>query len=266
MIKLIVSDLDGTIVPEGTFDINPEFDKVFSTFIDKGVNVILASGRHANNIKKLLPMIKDRAYILSDTGATLLHKDKALIKHHLNKETVRYLLDYLHDDAGCEVALSNDIGYYTEPRDKFINDNVFADVKEVGYIVDNVYEHLDGVTKLTAMTKDPVQEVIAPLKEKFKNELHIVQSGTIWFDITKIGVTKGEGVKFVQNLLGVKKEETIGFGNSENDIPLLNECGMAYTVEDASDAVKKHANEVLPDVFNNGVLNELKRILTQQFT
>ena len=261
MIKLIASDLDGTIVPEGTFDINPEYDKIFSEFIDKGVNVILASGRHANNIKKLLPLIKNKAYILSDTGATLLHNDKPLIKHHLNEETVRYLLDYLHNEMGCEVALSNDIGYYTEPRDKFINENVFADAKEVGYIVDNVYDYLKDVTKLTAMTKDSVQDVITPLKERFKDELHIVQSGSIWFDITKIGVTKGEGVKFVQNLLGIKKEETVGFGNSENDIPLLNECGMAYTVEDASDAVKKHANKVLPDVLNDGVLNELKKLL-----
>ena len=38
---------------------------------------------------------------------------------------------------------------------------------------------------------------------------------------------------------------------------------MAYTVEDASDAVKKHANEVLPDVFHDGVLNELKKILKE---
>lgn len=261
MIKLIATDLDGTIVPEGTFDINPEYDVVLSKLIEKGVNVILASGRHANNIRKLLPSIKDKAYILSDTGATLLHKDKALIKHYMNNETVRYLLDYLHDEAGCEVAISNNIGYYTEHRDVFINENVFSNVEEVGYIVDDVKKHLNDVTKLTVMTKDNVQKTMAPLKEKFKDELHIVQSGSIWFDITKIGVTKGEGVKFVQELLGIKKDETIGFGNSENDIPLLNECGTAYTVSDADENVKKHADAVVPDVYNDGVLNELKNIL-----
>lgn len=261
MIKLIATDLDGTIVPEGTFDINPEYDVVLSKLIEKGVNVILASGRHANNIRKLLPSIKDKAYILSDTGATLLHKDKALIKHYMDNDTVRYLLDYLHDEAGCEVALSNNIGYYTEHRDVYINENVFSNVEEVGYIVDDVKKHLNDVTKLTVMTKDNVQKIMAPLKEKFKDELHIVQSGSIWFDITKIGVTKGEGVKFVQELLGIKKDETIGFGNSENDIPLLNECGTAYTVSDADENVKKHADAVVPDVYNDGVLNELKNIL-----
>ena len=54
MIKLIVSDLDGTIVPEGIFDINPEYDKTFEKLLDKGVNVILASGRHEKKKKKLL--------------------------------------------------------------------------------------------------------------------------------------------------------------------------------------------------------------------
>ncbi len=261
MVKLIVSDLDGTIVPEGTFDINPEYDKVFSKLIDKGINVILASGRHANNIRKLLPSVKDKAYILSDTGATLLYNDKALIKHYLNKETVSYLLDYLHDEAGCEVALSNDIGYYTEHRDKYINENVFSNVDEVGYIVDDVKAYLKDVTKLTVMTKDPVDTITAPLKEKYKNELSIMQSGSIWFDITKLGVTKGEGVKYVQQLLNIKKEETVGFGNSENDIPLLNECGTAYVVADSSENVKKHATEIVSDVYNDGPLIELKKLL-----
>lgn len=260
MIKLIVSDLDGTIVPEGTFDINPEYDKTFEKLLDRGVNVILASGRHANNIKKLLPSIKNRAYILSDNGATLLYKGEPLIKHYLKTDTVSFLLDYLHDEMKCEVALSNDIGYYTEERDKFINENVFSDVKEVGYIVDDVKKYLNDVTKLTVMTKTPAK-IISILKEKYDNELNILQSGSIWFDITKKGVNKGEGVKYVQNLLNIKKEETIGFGNSENDISLLNQCSEAYVVADAHDEVKKHATKVIPDVYNDGPLSELKKLL-----
>lgn len=260
MVKLIVSDLDGTIVPEGTFDINKEYDIVFDKLLNKGINIILASGRHANNIKKLLPTINDRAYILSDNGATLLHKDKPVIKHYLKNDTVSFLLDYLHDEMGCEVALSNDIGYYTEERDKYINENVFSNVKEVGYIVKNVKEHLNDVTKLTVMTKTP-GKIISILKEKYDNELNILQSGSIWFDVTKKGINKGEGVKYVQNLLGIKKEETIGFGNSENDISLLNQCGEAFVVADAHDEVKKHATKVIPDVYNDGPLIELKKLL-----
>ena len=262
MIKLIVSDLDGTIVPEGTFDINEEYDKTFEKLLDKGINVILASGRHANNIKKLLPTIKDRVYILSDNGATLLHEDKPIIKHYLNTDTVKFLLDYLHDEMNCEVALSNDIGYYTEERDKYINENVFANVKEVGYIVDNVHKYLENVTKLTVMSKTPIQ-IIKILKEKYEDELNILQSGSIWFDITAKGINKGEGVKYVQNLLNIKKEETVGFGNSENDISLLNQCEEAYVVSDAHDEVKKHATKIVPDVYNDGVLIELKHLLSK---
>ena len=261
MIKLIVSDLDGTIVPEGTFDINEEYDKTFEKILDKGINVILASGRHANNIKKLLPSIKDRVYILSDNGATLLHKDKPIIKHYLKTDTVKFLLDYLHDEMNCEVALSNDVGYYTEKRDKFINENVFSNVKEVGYIVDNVHEYLQDVTKLTVMSKTPAK-IISILKEKYDKELNILQSGSIWFDITAKGINKGEGVKYVQNLLNINKDETIGFGNSENDISLLNQCKDAYVVADAHDEVKKHATKIVPDVYNDGVLIELKKLLS----
>lgn len=258
MVRLIVSDLDGTIVPEGTFDINDAYDKMFSKLIDKGVMVILASGRHYNNMKKLLPLIKDKAYFASDNGATLVYKGEVLLKHHIDRSLVDKLVDYLHDEAHCEVALSNDIGYYTEERDEYINNNVFANVKEVGYIVKSIKDYLDNVTKLTVMTKGSMDKVTAPLREQYKDELSIVQSGSIWFDITKKGINKGEAVKFVQQKLGIKKEETIGFGNSENDISLLNECGIAYAVEDSNSIVKSHATHIVPDVFNDGVLKELE--------
>lgn len=263
MVRLIVSDLDGTIVPEGTFDINGAYDKILSKLIDKGVNVIIASGRHYNNMKKLLPLIKDKAYFASDNGATLVHKGEVLLKHHLDKSLVETLVDYLHDEAHCEVAMSNDIGYYTEERDEYINNNIFANVEEVGYIVKSIKDHLDDVTKLTVMTKDPIDNVTAPLREKYKNELSIVQSGSIWFDVTKKGINKGEAVKFVQQKLGIKKEETIGFGNSENDISLLNECGIAYVVEDSNETVKSHATHIVPDVFNDGVLKVLEDIYNE---
>lgn len=263
MIKLIASDLDGTIVPEGTFAINPRYEEVFSKLIDRGIVVVLASGRHVNNMKKLMPLIEDKAYFLSDNGATLVHKNEILIKHHLKKDTVKNLLDYLHDDMKCEVALSNDIGYYTEERDKYINENVFTEKKEVGHIVKNVHEYLQNVTKLTVMASDKVKEVIASLKKKYDEELAIVQSGTIWCDITLKGVSKGTGLKFIKEKLSIDKSECVGFGNSENDIALLNECQTAYVVDDSNEKVKSVATKIIPDVYNDGPLIELEKILKE---
>lgn len=260
MVKLIVSDLDGTIVPEGTFDINHEYDKIFSKLIDKGVMVALASGRHYNNMKKLLPLMKDRAYFMSDSGATVIYKGEVLLKHHVDEKLIREIIDYLHN-SHCEVALSNDVGYYTEERDEYINANVFSNVKEVGYIVESVEPYLNDVTKLTVMAKDSMEETIKYLNEKYGKDLHIVQSGTIWIDITRNDVNKGEAVKVIQERLGIKKEETIGFGNSENDIPLLNQCGEAIVVEDSNAGVKAHATKIVPDVYHDGALKELENIL-----
>ncbi len=222
--------------------------------------VALASGRHYNNMKKLLPLMKDKAYFISDSGSTVIYKGEVLLKHHVNENLIREIIKYLHD-TNCEVALSNDVGYFTEERDEYINANVFANVEEVGYIVESVEPYLKDVTKLTVMAKDSMEDTIKYLNDKYGDILHIVQSGSIWIDITKNDVNKGEAVKLIQEKLGIKKEETVGFGNSENDIPLLLQCGEAIVVDDSNDNVKSFATKIVADVYHDGALKEIKNIL-----
>ena len=50
MIKLIVSDIDGTLVPEGNTDLNPEYLEVIKKLTEKGIVFAAASGRHASSI------------------------------------------------------------------------------------------------------------------------------------------------------------------------------------------------------------------------
>ena len=53
MIKLICSDVDGTIVPDGSKDINPEYFDVILKLRAKGIQVAIASGRPASSISSL---------------------------------------------------------------------------------------------------------------------------------------------------------------------------------------------------------------------
>ena len=46
MIKLIVSDVDGTLVPEGTNDIDPELFTLIRRLKAQGIYFAVASGRH----------------------------------------------------------------------------------------------------------------------------------------------------------------------------------------------------------------------------
>ena len=262
MVKLIASDLDGTVVKEGTFDINVEYEEIFSKLIDRGVVIALASGRHYKNIVKLFPKISDKVYLISDGGATLRYKGEVLMSHHIDTNVSIDLLKFIHDNLNSEVAISTDTGYYTETRDEYINNNVFTDAKEVNTVVDDVSKYLNATTKFTMMSDIIVEDAIKLLSERYKDDIDIVRSGSIWIDILPKGVSKGDGVKFIQDKLHIDRNESVAFGNSDNDIKMLLECKDAFVVDDATYGAKMVATKIIPNVFNDGTLKELKKILS----
>lgn len=54
MIKLIATDIDGTLLEEGTLDLNPEYYDVIRELRKRGVLVIAASGRQRASIERYL--------------------------------------------------------------------------------------------------------------------------------------------------------------------------------------------------------------------
>ena len=87
MIKLIASDLDETLLPEGTFDLNPEYYDVIRQLSDRGILFAASSGRHYSSIAKLLGPVKDDIVILAGNGSCVMWKGKPLCLREIPYET-----------------------------------------------------------------------------------------------------------------------------------------------------------------------------------
>ena len=60
-------------------------------------------------------------------------------------------------------------------------------------------------------------------------------------DIMVPGVNKGKALAQVQQLLFVRPDETLAFGDYYNDVELLQQAGYGYVMKNAADGMKKHA-------------------------
>ena len=69
MIKLIASDIDGTLVKDGEHELNPEFFDVILKLRKKGIQFAAASGRQWASIEAIMEPIKEKVFYLSDNGA-----------------------------------------------------------------------------------------------------------------------------------------------------------------------------------------------------
>ena len=78
MIKLIASDIDGTLVADGTADINPEIYEAISKLHDRGIAIAVATGRHWKSIDNLFTPIADKIFYIADNGAYIGMKGRSL--------------------------------------------------------------------------------------------------------------------------------------------------------------------------------------------
>lgn len=60
MIKLIATDVDGTLVKDGTMQIDPEYMTVIKELVQKGIIFAVCSGRQFISERKLFAPIKDQ--------------------------------------------------------------------------------------------------------------------------------------------------------------------------------------------------------------
>ena len=79
MIKLIASDIDGTLVKDGTLAIDREYMEVIGRLIDKGIVFVACSGRQYRSERKLFTPVADRLLYISD-GGTVVRTPKEILK------------------------------------------------------------------------------------------------------------------------------------------------------------------------------------------
>lgn len=81
MIKLIATDVDGTLVKDGTMTINPEYMTVIRKLTELGITFVVCSGRQYDSERKLFEPVKDLVYFVSD-GGTVIRKNGKILKVH----------------------------------------------------------------------------------------------------------------------------------------------------------------------------------------
>ena len=86
MVKLIMTDIDGTLIPDGTMDINPEYFEVIEKLVEKGIIFVVASGRHMSSVKKVFAPVLDKIWVASQNGNVLTYHGKSRIIKSIPQE------------------------------------------------------------------------------------------------------------------------------------------------------------------------------------
>jgi Cof subfamily protein (haloacid dehalogenase superfamily) len=103
----------------------------------------------------------------------------------------------------------------------------------------------------------------AALRVRFEGRLFIAKSLPFFLELAHPDVSKGTGMQFVADRLGFTREQTIAFGDGENDLELIDWAGYSVAVGNAHPLVKARADLTCPPADEEGVAQVLEAFLAR---
>lgn len=251
MIKLFASDLDGTLLSEGTH-INEQDISSIQAMIEQGIEFAVATGRMDRDILEVARSIGSQAHRVSQNGSIVTHKNNELIAaSYFTKEQSERLHHAMEAVGNMYTVTTADEVYVTKEYEimKEMEHFLYFPIQIKATLLDGYTDETIKVTKFSAIgLPEEVISIHDTLSADFKDDAEIYISDSRCVDVVPKGVSKAFGLLKLIEGLKTTTDEIAVIGDSFNDIPMFKMTPNSYAMADAPDEVKKHAAYVVDSV------------------
>lgn len=262
MIRLVVSDIDGTLVPEGMDRINPELYEIIRELKKRDIIFVAASGRQYASMRHVFEPVADDIIFIAENGSIVVRGGQTLSSRLIDRAIAEELVCYLRGWEGGHVMLSTPESIWIETKDE-----VFVSLLRDSYrmqfqIVDDLIPLCSRTNKITLYhTGGTIDAVCQEVCGRFGDRLNVMVAGDIWVDCMSLESDKGSALASLQKTMGIAPGETMAFGDNCNDIGMIECAGESYAVRNAHPDLKKAARYEAPSYTEDGVLRVIRERL-----
>lgn len=269
MIRYIGIDLDGTLV-DSSHRIQSKTKKALIELQKKGIQIILCSGRPVRSmlgIAKELEIEKFGGIIISNNGAVGfdVRNGEYIFQTPIDNSIVHEILASVENR---EILPMVEFGEYMLVNNCFKGTiTLNGEKKNVMEIEARAGEYLIkemrdlknqvdfSVNKvLTIVEPAEIEEITREFKEKFGERLHVVQTSPYFMEFCRPEINKAYGLK----KLGINPDELMSFGDSNNDLEMLEFSKYPIAMGNAKPEVKEASCYVTKDNNSEGIYEALK--------
>lgn len=254
MIKLIATDLDGSLLDDAK-KLPSDFQTVLSQLKEMEIAFAAVSGRNFDAIHPTLGDSVNTMICICNNGANIYEKGVNTLNHPLARNQVHCTLDAVKNmENTVPLLFTMDKCYATSGPQGFMDwaQRPYSPLTWLDSYED-FYKIKDDIYKISVYDgSGNIENYSYPvIRNAVETDAAVYVSGEIWVDIVSRKASKGYGLQLIMERLGVKKEETMAFGDYFNDESLLAAAGypfvMANGVQPLKDRYPRHA-----DTNNNG--------------
>lgn len=224
MIRLVASDVDGTLLPSGRTAVSRQGLDAVARLIGQGVWFAAASGRPCWDLQRLFAPVAHEAIFIGLDGALAFYRGRVLEGTPLDfagaMDFARFCLAgrcqglVLH-----QRSTSRRLGT-VEGGGRF---------QEAGSLPE-----VEGpIYKISLYRPQGVENWLDP------SLFSVCYREHGWLEVVAPGVNKGKALRRVQELTSVSRRETVALGDNDNDLELLRAAGAAVVMKQGKDSLRK---------------------------
>ena len=270
MIKLIASDLDGTLLTTNK-ELTPRLKKSLDKAAQNGALFVPATGRTLCAIPQYVKDIPSAKYIITSNGACVYKKgsNTPIFKECLMPEQVEIVYSAASQlDTVIEV-FADGIAYIGKRHFEYLQQFGITGrranyIKTTRTVVPDIYSllhsNIENIENINVIFNN------MSLREEFradiKNSINafVTSSSTDNIEVSSSKAAKGNALKNLCQMLGIKNNEVIAFGDSENDIDMLEFAGTGVLMKNADNSLKTQGLIVSSSCDDYGVARILEDI------
>lgn len=260
-IKLVATDMDLTLLADDK-SMPAGVDERIDALAKNGVLFCAASGRPALALRESFPAHHQDMALVADNGASVYLRDELVYRDLIDRDLYHEVLALATATEGSVPVLCAFDDAYVLERDRCHEDVVSIYYRSITYV--ESFEELDVDSNKISIyfpgwdSKQKNDEVYSPA---FASRLYLTCAGNEWLDFMNIGIDKGSGIRHLAQHLGIDLSDIAAFGDTYNDIPMLDIVGHSYVMANAAEHMHDHGKFLAPSNNEAGVLTVIDHIV-----
>lgn len=266
--KLIAFDLDGTLL-NSEKRVSSRTAEALTRAAENGATLVPATGRLQLGLPKDVLSLPSLRYVIAINGAEVfdLKEQQLLYQAELNRNDALALMEYMDTLPAIYGWYQGGQGFissvYYKRMAEFAYEPWLLDSMKNAYTptdnpTETLLKHENGPQKLQLYftDMDAREEALRTIPRLFP-QCAVSSSLPINIEVNAANATKGHALAFLTEYLGLKKEETIAFGDGTNDISMLRQAGTGVAMGNAASEVLEAADQVTGTNDEDGIASFL---------
>lgn len=255
MIKLFVTDIDGTLIPIGSSTIPAKNIEAVQAMTRAGVKVVIATGRMYRAALPIAAQLGVPVPIIAYNGALIKSSAGEVLHTHYMDETIVLKLIKFFEERGRHIQIYSDDILYVANKNHYVElYEASQKVTAVGVGWDGLREHVKDVPKLLSISDNPdeLADSMNEIKKNFAAQVEVTRSHPMFAEFMSSGVTKAGAIKILADKFGIDNAEILAIGDSENDLAMITSVGCGVAMGNAVPAVKAACPRITDTCDNDG--------------